>query len=713
MRKLISTRFIMTACLLGWLLAFASMAQASGVFRFLTQTLPGGTTNQEYFAVLLTANAAGPVTFSAVNLPNGLALNPETGYITGTPTKSQNYTPTLSAYDGHTTVNFTITVHISASGGGGNGGLDIVTSTLPNGTVGSDYAPPPLTQANAASPYRWGAQNLPTGLSLNGITGAISGQPVAAGTFYVTFTLADATPLQVITTIPLTLFPVNSSFKFTTFLLNNGEVGTPYSDTWHTTGAAVCDNLPDPNQITYSAAGLPKGLNVDADTGIVGGTPQENGTFSVTLTATDCAGKTITTNLWIWIAPSSTSNFYWNYFGIPAAIYGMPYGSSNFPILVSAVNGANVTYSAIGLPSGIDYNSTTGELSGISYEPGIYPVVFTATDTGPDPDVVITLATEFIVLPPNGGDTNSLAVNLWVKRLQADAGLPGNDHDDSWSATFLYNADRTAGKLFNPATETFYASLAESEIELAPGNLEKITSGPLGILSYETPNEAAKPGAPSVKVRIVPRQQSLFVEAHNTHLGTLLPADLLPNVLILGGKSFKLKEFLDAEGHFNTPFGYRSAAFVAVNGLTRTDAAAAKNFARFNLLLADPAFDFAPGDPAKNKVRIRLMDAQSVMVDKDLSSMVYASTGVDRDTGTPTFSLKKTWQSDPASNNKLAKFTFDSASGKLGFELKAPTLASLTNAEEHVGIEVTIGSKTYFTSVTVFKIATGRFSTAQ
>ncbi|HEX2484407.1 MAG TPA: hypothetical protein VHQ66_03855, partial [Myxococcota bacterium] len=49
---------------------------ANGTFRFLTEGLPVGSTNAEYVARLVTANADGPVTFSVDQLPPGVALDP-------------------------------------------------------------------------------------------------------------------------------------------------------------------------------------------------------------------------------------------------------------------------------------------------------------------------------------------------------------------------------------------------------------------------------------------------------------------------------------------------------------------------------------------------------------------------------------------------------------------------------------------------------------
>src|SRR5690242_12453229 len=108
--------------LLLWCLAACPSFAADGVFRFLTQSLPDGSTNAVYAATLLAANAKGPVTFSvsAGTLPTGTTLNATTGFITGRPTVVNQFSVTFSANDGTSTINFATTIKISASGGGGN-----------------------------------------------------------------------------------------------------------------------------------------------------------------------------------------------------------------------------------------------------------------------------------------------------------------------------------------------------------------------------------------------------------------------------------------------------------------------------------------------------------------------------------------------------------------------------------------------------------------
>src|SRR5688572_33332177 len=72
----------------------------NGTFRFLTQSLPDGTTNAEYVARFVTANADGPVTFTASTaLPAGLSLDPLSGFLTGIPTATFNGSITVVAND--------------------------------------------------------------------------------------------------------------------------------------------------------------------------------------------------------------------------------------------------------------------------------------------------------------------------------------------------------------------------------------------------------------------------------------------------------------------------------------------------------------------------------------------------------------------------------------------------------------------------------------
>src|SRR5215471_20516785 len=94
-----NTRWLSTIIVALSLTVGASTAD-NGVFRFLTQSLPEGTTNTQYAARFITANADGPVTFSASTaLPAGLSLDPLSGFLTGIPTATFNGSITVVAND--------------------------------------------------------------------------------------------------------------------------------------------------------------------------------------------------------------------------------------------------------------------------------------------------------------------------------------------------------------------------------------------------------------------------------------------------------------------------------------------------------------------------------------------------------------------------------------------------------------------------------------
>ena len=71
--------------------------------------------------------------------------------------------------------------------------LVISTQSLPGGTTGIPYSAS-LGASGGTTPYAWSVKNglLPSGLSLNSATGAITGTPTAVGTFNFTVQVADS-----------------------------------------------------------------------------------------------------------------------------------------------------------------------------------------------------------------------------------------------------------------------------------------------------------------------------------------------------------------------------------------------------------------------------------------------------------------------------------------------------------------------------------------
>ena len=156
-------------------------------------TLPNGTVGAAYNQVVSATGGTAPYTFSVSSgaLPTGLLLNPATGAITGSPTVAGTF-------------NFTITA-IDAAGCRGSRPYSIVIAapgcpvialtpgTLPPGVTGSAYAQS-VAGTGGTAPYTYLVSSgaLPTGLTLNPATGAISGVPLQPGLFSFTIRATDA-----------------------------------------------------------------------------------------------------------------------------------------------------------------------------------------------------------------------------------------------------------------------------------------------------------------------------------------------------------------------------------------------------------------------------------------------------------------------------------------------------------------------------------------
>src|SRR6202042_3854447 len=90
------------------------------------------------------------------------------------------------------------------------GDLSLTMSSLPTGTVGSAYNAT-LPGSGGATPYRWAATGMPPGVSLDPVSGQLSGTPTVSGSYAVTVSLTDANGLTTDRSIPLTIAPARGS----------------------------------------------------------------------------------------------------------------------------------------------------------------------------------------------------------------------------------------------------------------------------------------------------------------------------------------------------------------------------------------------------------------------------------------------------------------------------------------------------------------------
>ena len=250
-----------------------------GVLTIVTSSLPDGTVNQPYAAVVGGSGGITPYTWSLAAssqaMPAGLSLDTATGAITGVPTATGTTSLVFRLEDESIPAQFVektmpITIDNTPQP------LAISTSSLPEGAVNQPYPPTTLQATGGIQPYTWSVNPvLPSGLSLNvPAPGVISGTPLngTAGTTTHTFTVSDSNaPFNqtAMAQLSLKINPAPTPLAITSpagSSLPNAKVGKSYSFTLKGSGGI----LPYTWSITPS---LPPGLLLNTSTGTITGKP--------------------------------------------------------------------------------------------------------------------------------------------------------------------------------------------------------------------------------------------------------------------------------------------------------------------------------------------------------------------------------------------------------------------------------------------------------
>jgi hypothetical protein len=257
----------------------ASAYASSGAPVWTDQSIAPAAQVGVWYSDAVSADGDATILYSvtAGALPDGLTLDPGTGAISGYPGTADDF-------------DFSITA-TNDSGSGDPIELRISVAEAPDAPptwtddsidtdmyVGYPYEDGVAADGHPAPTYSIDAGSLPHGVTLDPITGGITGTPDAQGPYDVTIRAGNGVGSDVTLEFSGTAYIVYAPTWTDDTIVSSMQVGVAYSD------GVSADGFPAPMYLTSSGS-LPEGVGLDQSTGAITGVPQAAGPYDVTIMA--------------------------------------------------------------------------------------------------------------------------------------------------------------------------------------------------------------------------------------------------------------------------------------------------------------------------------------------------------------------------------------------------------------------------------------------
>jgi uncharacterized protein with beta-barrel porin domain len=393
--------------------------------------LAGGTVGTAYDQIVVSASGGtSPYSYTATGLPAGLTINASTGAITGTPTTSGSFTPTVTAKDTYNatgTVDYTIAVAGLAPVAGAvsttvaaNSTNNVITLALTGGAASSVSV--------VSSPAHGTAAASGTSITYTPASGY-------SGTDSFTYNATNGSGTSTAATVTITVSAPTLTLTPASGALTSGTVGTAYDQI---VVSASGGTLP----YSYTATGLPAGLTINASTGAITGTPTTSGSFTPTVTAKDAHSATGTATYTLTIAalPPVASS-------VSATV---PANSTSNAVQLVVSGGAATS---VAIVSAARHGVATASGTTITYTPnagysGTDSFTYSATNAAGSSTATVNItvtAPTLTVTPASGASLNATAGTAYTQAIT----VAGGASPYHFSASAL-----PAGLGIDPATGT-------------------------------------------------------------------------------------------------------------------------------------------------------------------------------------------------------------------------------------------------------------------